>query len=197
MPRKIDHQERIELIMTKALDVFASNGYKDTTLSLIAQECNLARTTVYEYFKSTDEILECAVKTTSGRMLEKYQNDPKWNDIGLIVDDILETVKLHKNEISNLIRSLESTKLNLHDVILRRTAKLRLFLCRLIRERINSGAYKKVNSELVVKKLLVMLEAYCLELTLFGEEEASNIRDLINLCLGDYLYLQPRKGQKQ
>ena len=72
MPKKIDHEERKEKILQTALKVFGREGYRDSNLSLIAQECGISRPTIYQYFKDKEEIYYYAVKLVTGRMFTKY-----------------------------------------------------------------------------------------------------------------------------
>ena len=72
MPKKIDHEERKVRILKTALDVFAREGYRDSNLSLIAEQCGLSRPTIYQYFKDKNEIFYYAVKLVTGRMFTRY-----------------------------------------------------------------------------------------------------------------------------
>jgi AcrR family transcriptional regulator len=49
--------ERREQILTTARALFAERGYDAVVMDDIAQACQLARPTLYEYFKSREEIL--------------------------------------------------------------------------------------------------------------------------------------------
>ena len=72
MPKKIDHEERKVIILKKALEIFARDGYRDSNLSSIAEECGLSRPTLYQYFKDKKEIYYYAVKLITGKMFTKY-----------------------------------------------------------------------------------------------------------------------------
>ena len=72
MPKIIDKEERMNMILRKAIEVFSEVGYKDANLSLIAEECNLSRPTVYQYFKDKKEIYYYAVKKISDEMYSRY-----------------------------------------------------------------------------------------------------------------------------
>ena len=88
MPKKIDHEERKVKILKTALDVFAKEGYRDSNLSLIAEQCGLSRPTLYQYFKDKDEIYYYAVKLVTGRMFLRY-GQMAWDEkLGGCVDRI-------------------------------------------------------------------------------------------------------------
>ncbi len=48
---------RKEEIKQKALELFSKHGYQEITMEQIASVNNIARTTLYEYFKSKEDIL--------------------------------------------------------------------------------------------------------------------------------------------
>ena len=67
MPKKVDKEERKELIMNSALAVFAREGYREANLSLIAEESGISRPTVYQYFNDKNDIYYYAVKLVTGK----------------------------------------------------------------------------------------------------------------------------------
>ena len=79
MPKKIEHEERKITILKKALEIFARDGYRDSNLSTIAQECGLSRPTLYQYFKDKKEIYYYAVKLVTGKRCEEY-SQMGWDD---------------------------------------------------------------------------------------------------------------------
>ena len=72
MPKKVDKEERKELIMSSALAVFAREGYREANLSLIAEESGISRPTVYQYFNDKNDIYYYAVKLVTGKMFKRY-----------------------------------------------------------------------------------------------------------------------------
>ena len=71
VPKIVDKEERMQMILSKALEVFAKVGYRESNLSLIAEACCLSRPTVYQYFSDKKEIYYYAVKNVTSRMPEK------------------------------------------------------------------------------------------------------------------------------
>lgn len=174
MPKHIDHEQRKKEILYAALDVFAKEGYKDTSLGLIASSCGLSRTTVYQYFKDKSEIFYFAVKNATDAMFAKYSSQ-EWDKIEdpvdrllLLLNDILNTADEHEKEISNLVLVLKDLDGDLNETIKRRTAKLSLFLSRLIRESLKrnpSEKAKNIKPQKEAQKLIVLVESYCLHIT--------------------------------
>jgi len=186
MPKKINHEERKQLILRTALQVFARHGYRETNLSLIALECGLSRTTVYQYFSSVDDVLAFAVKRMSQTMFEKYAS---WQDnkdsIGLlkcICTDILDNADRHAEEIANFIAIMKDLELNIQGTVHRRTAKLNLLLARLIRSGQASGQIKKCSANDCVTKIIIFIESYCFQLTFF-EKQTATVREMLDSFL--------------
>lgn len=174
MPKYIDHEQRKKEILYAALDVFAKEGYKDTSLGLIASSCGLSRTTVYQYFKDKSEIFYFAVKNATDAMFAKYSSQ-EWDKIEdhvdrllLLLNDILNTADEHEKEISNLVLVLKDLDGDLNKTIKRRTAKLSLFLSRLIRESLKrnpSEKAKNIKPQQEAQRIIVLIESYCFHIT--------------------------------
>lgn len=174
MPKHIDHEQRKKEILYAALDVFAKEGYKDTSLGLIASSCGLSRTTVYQYFKDKSEIFYFAVKNATDAMFAKYSSQ-EWDKIEdpvdrllLLLNDILNTADEHEKEISNLVLVLKDLDGDLSETIKRRTAKLALFLSRLIRESLKRNPNEKtknIKPQQEAQRIIVLIESYCFHIT--------------------------------
>jgi len=184
MPKNINHEERKQLIILTALKVFATRGYKETNLTLVAQECNLSRTTVYQYFSSVDDILVYAVKKVMDTLFEKY-NCSQWQEgsspftlVQRICTDILDQIDLHSDELSNFLLCMRDIDIDLRGSVHRRTAKLNLLLSRLVRAAQNEGEIRKCSAHDCVTKLLIFIESYCFHLVYF-EEQTTLVRELM------------------
>jgi AcrR family transcriptional regulator len=54
-------QDKRKLILEKALEVFASKGYYNSSISLIAKNAGIAKGLIYDYFLSKEELLKSVV----------------------------------------------------------------------------------------------------------------------------------------
>lgn len=193
MPKKIDHELRKIRILQTALIVFAKEGYKDSNLSLIAQECGISRPTIYQYFKDKDEIYYYAVKLVTNKMFEKY-GEYAWNSdenvldrIIIICSDIIDTGVDHIGELTSLVDVMflmrkEGTDFN--KVILRRTAKLNILFKRLLRLGIDRGDIKPGTSiEKVTEHISLLLQSFCIEFAFLELKDASKNKELISTYL--------------
>ena len=58
MPKIIDKQAKKQDIIEAAMKVFAQKGFANTKMADVAEAANIGKGTIYEYFKSKDEIFE-------------------------------------------------------------------------------------------------------------------------------------------
>jgi len=65
-------QEKRELILETALEVFALNGFHGTSISMIAQKAGIAKGLMYNYFKSKDDLLKAIIDKGLQDMLGTY-----------------------------------------------------------------------------------------------------------------------------
>jgi AcrR family transcriptional regulator len=64
MPKIVDHAARRRHIATKAVAVLVRDGIQDAHLGKVADECGLARTTLYQSFKNLDELIDFILAET-------------------------------------------------------------------------------------------------------------------------------------
>ena len=57
MPKTIDREKKKDMILQAAMRLFARKGIADTRMEEVAKAANIAKGTIYEYFKSRDELL--------------------------------------------------------------------------------------------------------------------------------------------
>ncbi|MDJ0830273.1 MAG: TetR/AcrR family transcriptional regulator [Desulfobacterales bacterium] len=61
-PKYVDKKERIKAIAQIALKLFAQRGYSATHVNQIADEAGIGKSTVYEYFKTKEDLFFAAIK---------------------------------------------------------------------------------------------------------------------------------------
>jgi AcrR family transcriptional regulator len=189
MPKKIDHEERKEKILQTALKVFAREGYRDSNLSLIAQECGISRPTIYQYFKDKEEIYYYAVKLVTGRMFLKFAlfawDTPEnfIDRINMICNDIMDTASAHEGELTSLVDVMLQMKKEGRDfnaIVLRRTAKLTILFKRLLRAGVKSGDIIPCDINKVADHILLLLESCCFQVAFLDTFDMVLSKELIN-----------------
>ena len=189
MPKKIDHEKRRIEIMSAALEVYAREG-KNTNLSLIASECGLSRTTVYQYFKDESQLFQFAVKYTTDVAFQQYTSED-WMKIEdpverltRVTDDILDKADMYEKQVHNFLKVIDQFE-GLTETVYRRTAKLNLLCARLIRQAVKEGKMKKCSPQDVADKLEILLETYLFQMVYFPQNK-QKIREIIKELIGSY-----------
>lgn len=179
MPKKVDHEQRKELILDAALDVFAHVGYKDTTLSLIAEEAGIPRTVVYQYFHDKNAVLYSVVRTETAKLFVEFSDiafaegpATEADRLLSIYSQILDTAVSNEDSMTNLIKLMIDARLSGTDLaaaVKKRTIKLLILVKRLLRKGINSGTFKQsLNVEVVSDSFFSMAEMVCFSVAVYG-----------------------------
>ncbi len=189
MPKKIDHEERKETILSTALEVFAKEGYHDSNLSLIAEAAGISRPTVYQYFHNKDEIYYYAVKLITGRLFAKY-SEIAWGSEGgdeiermnHILSDIIDTAMENESALMNLMDVMVSAKregVDFADVIHHRTAKLSILFKRLLRQGIDNGNLRKIDIDSTADAIFNLAELECFQVAFFRAFDKKSAMNMI------------------
>jgi AcrR family transcriptional regulator len=182
----VEHEKRRKEILEKALDVFITEGYVDTTLQKIADKCRITRTTLYLYFKNKKEIFNYSIKLLLAKLEE---------DIRLIRSDYsLDSAEKITEVLMKIFSHIEENR-RLLSVILdyllyiskssgdpgkpvrRRTLKLRHILSSLVIEGIKTGKLKPVNVKTADDYLYSLIEAAIFRLAVLQQETVSDLRE--------------------
>ena len=196
MPKKVDVDERKEIILNTALRLFAKEGYKDTNLSQIAEESGISRPTVYQYFHDKNDIYYYAVKLITGKMFSKY-SAVAWADDGrdeidkilFIIDDVLGYAASNSNSISNLMEYMIAQRkrgVDFAEVIEKRTAKLTILIKRLIRKGIANGTIIPCSINDVSRNVFNLIESCCFQVGIYQTFDKDSALALIRDYLGFY-----------
>ena len=61
-PKAADYDDRKQMILDQAAHIFAREGYHKSSVSMIGKECGIAKSLVYHYFPSKQDILYHAMR---------------------------------------------------------------------------------------------------------------------------------------
>ena len=188
VPKIVDKEERMQMILSKALEVFAKVGYRESNLSLIAEACCLSRPTVYQYFSDKKEIYYYAVKNVTSRMFEKYSNiafapgdQDEIERLRMIVLDIFSFARENESTLSNLVEFILSEKksgVDVYSSIRSRTAKMRILIKRLVLQGIHRNTIRECDADKVGEEIFSLVVAEAFQVGFFpsvAAEEASSI----------------------
>lgn len=192
MPKVIDHEKRKEKILNAALKVFAREGYKDSNMSLISEECNLSRATVYQYFKDKEQIYYYAVKLITERMFQKYSVmvwKSRKDAIDTILDmcyDIMDYALQSMDSITNMVYVmllLKKENRNFSEIIMRRTAKISILIKRLLLHGIRNGEVIECDIDKVTRHIVILIESYCFQIALLNTYNVDEAKEILTSYL--------------
>lgn len=193
MPRKINKQERKEIIVKAALEVFEKEGYRDANLSTIAELSGVNRPLIYNILGDKNAIFYYAVKIVTDKMFKRYSTmawDESLGDdikrIEIIIDDVLDFAASNDTALANLLEFMLTEKkrgVEFEEIIDNRTVKLQILLKRLIRDGIRTGTIKKCNYSELAKNLFNLLESICFQVAFFKTYDLASAKKLIHSYL--------------
>ena len=82
-----EKEERIRLIVSAGLQVFARHGYHKASMDMIAEQAELGKSTLYYYFKSKDELLLSILENGINEFFKSLETSLE------NTDDILQKIK--------------------------------------------------------------------------------------------------------
>ncbi len=182
----VEHDKRRHDILERSLDVFATEGYEDTTFQKIADSCGITRTTLYIYFDNKKEIFVGSLKQILIAMeldLKAIIDDSSLNShdallkmVMLIIDYCEQNLKLF-NVLHAYLMQLKKTKENPKEKINRRIIRLRHLLSTVIIRGIKSGEFKKdLNVHSVVELIYILVESTIFRIGVLEEADLSEVR---------------------
>lgn len=94
-------EEKRELILETALELFATDGFSDTSISKIATNAKISKGLMYSYFKNKEELLkELVIQgiSTFTKIVEDFKNsEMNKEDFVNLIDTIIKVCKENMN----------------------------------------------------------------------------------------------------
>lgn len=193
MPKIVDFEKKKQEIVEKAMKVFIERGYHKTNLSDIAKECNMGRTTLYQYFKDKDEIFDYVAEHLS-KILENDCRNILENKklsaadrLKMIISVLTFQYQLEKNKMLMMIEMwLLSKRENniLKKKFEKRITVLRKTFEKLLYEGIKAKEFKEINPEAMAFTISTLVETFVLQAAfaknISYQEHLNNIYALLN-----------------
>lgn len=185
----VEHDKRLHEILERALDVFASEGYEDTTFQKIADSCGVTRTTLYIYFDNKKDIFIGSLKQILIAMemdLNAIIDDPNLSNHDAlykmamcIIDYCEQNLKLF-NVLHAYLLQLKKSKENPREKINRRIIRLRHLLSTVIIRGIKAGEFKKdLNVHSVVELIYILVESSIFRIAVLESKDLSEVRKAV------------------
>ena len=185
----VEHDKRRHDILERSLDVFATEGYEDTTFQKIADSCGVTRTTLYIYFDNKKDIFIGSLKQILIAMemdLNAIIDDPNLSNHDAlykmamcIIDYCEQNLKLF-NVLHAYLLQLKKSKENPREKINRRIIRLRHLLSTVIIRGIKAGEFKKdLNVHSVVELIYILVESSIFRIAVLESKDLSEVRKAV------------------
>ncbi len=166
-PLRVNKEDRQREILEAALSVFSKKGFHDAAVQEIANEAGIAKGTIYEYFKSKDDLFLSLLDYVFAEFFEEFAYPKEIDDpIKLLEEVFLEGLKVYQNQEQLLKffifywgKSLGSTKDHIIQIKLRRSFRLnRAFIERAYLKGVEQKKFKDLNPTHVSATLMAIAE---------------------------------------
>jgi len=193
LPKIVDFEQRKQEIVEKAMKVFIEKGYHKTNLADIAKECNIGRTTLYQYFKDKDEIFDYVAEQFSKNLETDCRNILENKKLSA-ADKLKMTIslltlqyQLEKNKMLMMIEMWLLSKRE-NDTLKRKLEKhinvLRKVFEQLLDEGIKTKEFKEINPKAMAFTISTLVETFVVQAAFANnisyQEHLNNIYALLN-----------------
>ena len=118
LTKRIPGDERRELILEAALEVFSEKGYKGSTITHIAEKAGINRGLIYHYFTNKEDLYKSIIGKAPGgiwpskKILEKMKNASNKEFLKLFARSYLKTIRSNKKLVKFInLGQLENPRL--------------------------------------------------------------------------------------
>lgn len=193
MPKIVDFEQKKQEIVEKAMKVFIEKGYHRTNLADIAKECNMGRTTLYQYFKDKDEIFDYVAEQLSKnleidcRNILENKKLSAADKLKMIISLLTFQYQREKNKMLMMVEMWLLSKRE-NDILKRKLEKrinvLRKMFEQLLEEGIKAKEFKKINPKAMAFTISTLVETFVLQAAFANnisyQEHLNNIYALLN-----------------
>ena len=192
MKATVDHRARKREIVLKAIRLFARLGYKDVSFRELSEECGVARTVLYRYFRGKRQIFAEAIAMTLGRIVQKnteimHSGQPASLRLRQICTVVTATLFDNRDFLLVVIDFVLAMTRDGHDMtrrIMHYTIGLKRVLHTLLTWGCRHGEFREDMNPVVVTDLLyAQFESAVLRLAVSGDAVQADVLDRIDEIL--------------
>jgi AcrR family transcriptional regulator len=161
-------QERPQELLKAALEVFARNGYRNTTLEEIGEAAGVTKGAIYHYFANKESLLLAVIehyqKSTFTRAEEGIRNRrvPASTRIRLLIRKVFSDTEGRRDLLALLVRGVTQEIPSVHERWMRGPVHLWTLVSRLVEEGQARGEFRmdadgEVGARVLVSGLMLQL----------------------------------------
>ncbi|SFH90431.1 DNA-binding transcriptional regulator, AcrR family [Tindallia magadiensis] len=191
MPKIVNYEEKKQMIMKKSMESFLKKGVHGTHLVDIANACKMGRTTIYQYFRNKDQILEYTIQNLFQDLrvdIRETVLDDKDNPYEKIRKLIPAIVKLYlKNQKMIVLVDLWLILIRENNPMVRQLnehmEETRNIFQGMLEEGIKEGVIRPMNAESMAFTLYATIESFLLHMAIHQEQEVSEHIESLDMLL--------------
>ena len=180
MAAGVNHDKRRQMVVAKALSLFAKMGYAKVSFLTISEATGIARTALYRYFKTKREIFDEAIHSITSVLADDLRLISE-KDISIshrleqTCNVVMEAI--HRNKeffyaICDFVFSMVRTGEDMRSRIDMFTGDFRVVLRQLMDKGIENGELRKnVNPEAAAEALFALMESFAFRVLLGTEKD--------------------------
>jgi AcrR family transcriptional regulator len=185
MATGVNHDKRRQMVVAKALGLFAKMGYAKVSFLTISEATGIARTALYRYFKTKREIFDEAIHSITSVLADDLRTISKKQ---ISIPHRLEQTciavmeAIHGNReffyaICDFVFSMVRTGEDMTSRIDMFTGEFRVVLRKLVAEGIANGELRKnVDPEAAAEAFFALMESFAFRVLLGTEKEVCAAR---------------------
>jgi len=156
---KDEQEKRRHEIFHQVVKIFSKKGFHETSMQEIAQVAGLGKSTLYDYFKTKDEILIYFFEDQLRDMTREAQKIALQNlsadkRLRQITERYLESLQANKSLFLKLMQESQRLKLESQKQVQAKRYAYQDLIRALIEEGIREGVFRNVNSLLAARLLI-------------------------------------------
>ena len=156
---KEEQEKKRHEIFHQVVNIFSKKGFHETSMREIADTAGLGKSTLYDYFKTKDEILIYFFEDQLRDMTQEAQKIALQNlsadeRLRQIIEKYLESLQANKNLFLRLMQESQRLKLESQKQVQAKRYSYQDLIRALIDEGIREGVFRKVNSLLAARLLI-------------------------------------------
>ena len=178
MATEVNHDERRQMVVAKALGLFAKMGYAKVSFLTISEATGIARTALYRYFKTKREIFDEAIHSVTSVLVDELKAisvkelpvPRRIEQSCLVVMEAIHSNKEFFYSICDFVFSMVRTGENMTPRIEMFTGGFRVALQRLVVEGVENGELKNnTDPESAAEAFFALMESFAFRVLLGPE----------------------------
>ena len=185
MATEVNHDERRQMVVAKALALFAKMGYAKVSFITISEATGVARTALYRYFKTKREIFDEAIHSVTSVLVDELKAiSVKELPVSRRIEQsclvVMEAIHINKEffyAICDFVFSMVRTGEDMTSRIEMFTGGFRVVLQRLVAEGVQNGELKSsIDPESAAEAIFALMESFAFRVLLGTEMDVRAAR---------------------